>query len=134
MSSIFTKIISGEIPSNIVFENAKVAAFLDINPLTPGHTLVVPKVEQDNWETLDPKLFAEMNRVAQLVGKAIKIVYQPARVGLVIAGFEVPHTHIHVFGANSMEDFDFSKAKTDVSPAELAQTGTDLSTALKNLT
>lgn len=121
MSSIFTKIINRELPGNFVYETETVAAFLTIAPLSPGHTLVVPKQEVDYWESMQTELFQQLNSVAQLVGQAIKIAYQPARIGLVIAGFEVPHTHIHVFGANNLADFNFANVDDSVTAEELGQ-------------
>lgn len=110
MSSIFSKIIAGEIPGRFVYEDDRAVAFLDINPLVDGHTLVVPRVEVDKWTDLSEEDWAHLNHVAQKVGRAVVEVFGAQRAGLVIAGFDVPHTHIHVFPVNSMSDFNFSNA------------------------
>ncbi|MDO4909907.1 MAG: HIT family protein [Corynebacterium sp.] len=113
MSSIFTKIINGEIPGRFVYEDEQVVAFLDINPLTDGHTLVVPRKEVDKWTDLPAEEWAHLTAVAQKIGQAQKEVFGAPRAGLVIAGFDVPHTHIHVFPASGMGDFNFLNAGKD---------------------
>ncbi len=110
MSSVFSKILAGEIPGRFVYRDATVAAFLTIEPLTYGHTLVVPVKEVDRWTDLDPSTWARLNEVAQRVGQAVMKVFDAPRAGYIIAGFEVPHAHIHVFPTDSMQDFDFSRA------------------------
>ncbi|WP_430791586.1 HIT family protein [Actinoplanes sp. G11-F43] len=110
MSTIFTKIINGELPGRIVYSDDRVAAFLTIQPLTAGHTLVVPRAEVDEWTDLEPALAGHVLSVAHTIGGALKRAYRAPRVGLVIAGFEVPHAHVHVFTAEAMSDFDFARA------------------------
>jgi histidine triad (HIT) family protein len=116
MATIFTKIISGELPGRIIHSDDRAAAFLTIRPLTPGHTLVVPREEVDEWTDLDPSLAAHVLSVAHTIGNALKRAYPGTRTGLVIAGFEVPHAHVHVFPATDMTDFDFTKASDMPAP------------------
>ncbi|UQU62071.1 HIT family protein [Couchioplanes caeruleus] len=117
MPTIFTKIINGELPGRIVWSDERVAAFLTIAPLTPGHTLVVPRAEVDQWTDLDPDLYAHVMAVSHTIGGALKRAFDAPRIGLIVAGFEVPHAHVHVFPAHDMADFDFGRANSDV-PAE----------------
>ena len=110
MSTVFSKIIAGDIPGRIVYQDDTVAAFLTIEPVAYGHTLVVPVQEIDKWTDLPPELWAHMNEVAQRIGQAIIEVFGSARAGYLIAGFEVPHAHIHVFPADDMSGYDLSRA------------------------
>lgn len=97
MDSIFTKIIKGEIPSHKIYEDDKTLAFLDIHPVNPGHVLVVPKQQIADFEQLDEELYQAVMKTVYKVARHIKEVIKPPRIGLVIAGFDVPHVHIHVF-------------------------------------
>ncbi|GAB7046518.1 HIT family protein [Catenuloplanes indicus] len=117
MATVFTQIMNGDLPGRIVWSDERVAAFLTIAPLTAGHTLVVPRAEIDDWTQLPAELLGHVMTVSHLVGAALKRAYDAPRAGLVIAGFEVPHAHVHVFPAFGMEDFDFSRIETNV-PAE----------------
>ncbi|GAA2480321.1 HIT family protein [Winogradskya humida] len=119
MPTIFSRIISGELPGRIVWSDDRVAAFLTIAPLTPGHTLVVPRAEVDEWTDLDPELAAHVFAVAHTIGRALKTAFDAPRVGLIVAGFEVPHAHVHVFPAQEMADFDFTRADPDASAEDL---------------
>lgn len=110
MSSVFTKIINGELPGRFVYRDETVAAFLTIEPLAYGHTLVVPIEEVDKWTDLDSATWAHLNEVALEVGAAIKEAFDAPRSGYIIAGFDVPHTHIHLFPTSTMADYDFSQA------------------------
>ena len=112
MSTLFTKIITGEIPGRFVHEDDVCVAFLTIEPLSPGHTLVVPRAEVDHWLDLDAETAAHLMVTAQTIGTAIQRVYEPAKVGLMIAGLEVPHVHLHVTQMNSVTDLDFQRART----------------------
>jgi histidine triad (HIT) family protein len=107
MASIFSRIIGGEIPGRFVWRDDQAVAFLDVRPLSPGHTLVVPITEVDQWTDLEPELAAHLVGISHAVGVAQRGVFAPERIGLVIAGFEVPHVHVHVFPAASMAVFDF---------------------------
>jgi histidine triad (HIT) family protein len=103
--SIFTKIIKGEIPSYKIYEDDKTLAFLDIHPKTPGHTLVIPKVQVDQFQDLSDKDYEAMMHTVKKVANRIKEVLKPKRVGVEIMGMDVPHTHVHVFGFNNMPEY-----------------------------
>ncbi len=131
MGSVFTMIINGDLPGRFVWKDEHCAAFLTINPLTPGHTLVVPRTEIDEWTDLDPELWAHVTDVAHKIGLAIKEALGNARVGMVIAGFEVPHAHVHVFGADRMSQFDFARADPDPDPEALDEAAAKIRAALR---
>ncbi len=118
MATVFTKIIDGELPGRFVWSDERAVAFLSINPLAPGHTLVVPREEVDHWVDAAPDLLAHLTAVAHAVGDALRAVHDPPRVGLLVAGFEVPHLHLHVFPAADMAAFDFANAARTVDAAE----------------
>lgn len=118
MSTIFTQIIKGEIPSRMVWSDDSCVGFLSINPLGPGHSLVVPRAEVERWTECDPDLLAHLTLVARTIAQAIETVWEPPRTGLSIAGFDVPHLHLHVFPAWSLDSFDFATAADDVDAAE----------------
>jgi histidine triad (HIT) family protein len=118
MSTLFTKIIEGELPGRFVWTDDLAVAFLSINPLGPGHTLVVPRQEVDHWVDAGPALVSHLTAVAHAIGVAQSEIWQPPRVGLIVAGFEVPHLHVHVFPAWDMGAFDFSQAAASVDAAE----------------
>jgi diadenosine tetraphosphate (Ap4A) HIT family hydrolase len=120
MPTLFTRILRGELPAHFVWRDDRCAVFLTINPLTPGHSLVVPVAEVDHWLDLDVETNMHLTAVGHRVGLAIMETFGTQRVATVIAGFEVPHVHLHVFGANSMSDLDFANAATSVEQAELA--------------
>ncbi len=119
MASIFTRIINGEIPGRILHDDEHCIAMLDIRPLHPGHTLAIPKVEIDQWTDLDPELAQHLMSVAHRIGRAQKSVVPCERIGLMIAGFEVPHTHVHVVPLASMANLDFRNADTSPKADEL---------------
>jgi histidine triad (HIT) family protein len=112
--TLFTRIIEGEIPGTFVWRDDDCVGFLSINPLRPGHTLVVPKLEIDHWIDCPPELSNHLFTVARHIGAALQTVFQPTRIGLMIAGLEVPHLHIHVVPMDGMHDLDFSNAATSV--------------------
>ena len=118
MSSVFTKIINGEIPSYKIAEDKRFFAFLDINPLAKGHTLVIPKKEVDYILDLDDELHADLWNFAKKVGKAVEKVVECKRIGLTVIGLEVLHTHIHVIPINTIYDMDFKKEKLKFSEDE----------------
>lgn len=133
MASVFTKIINGEIPGIFVWKDDRAVAFLSINPLNQGHTLVVPRDEVDHWIDLDPDLARHLMDVSHAIGKALQRGFQPRRVGLMIAGFEVPHTHIHVVPINGMYDMDFGNAAAHVETEELESAAATIRAALEDL-
>lgn len=126
MASIFTRIIDGEIPGRFVWEDEVCVAFLDVRPLAPGHVLVVPRQEIDQWTDLVAGTARHLMGVAHRVGQAQKELLSPARIGLMIAGFEVPHVHIHVVPMDSMQALDFAQADTSPDPADLDRLGDQL--------
>lgn len=130
VTSIFAKIISGEIPSRRLWDDEVCVSFLDVRPLAPGHALVVPRAEIDAWTDLPIETAAHLMTVAHHIGNAQRAVFSPARIGLIIAGFEVPHAHLHVIPANSMQAFDFGRADTDPDTDVLDQQLHDLRSAL----
>ncbi|WP_342318383.1 HIT family protein [Corynebacterium mayonis] len=114
MSTVFTKILNGQLPGRFIYRDETVAAFLSIEPIAYGHTLVVPVEEVDKWTDLSPALWTHMNEVAKEIGQALIDAYGSARAGYLIAGFEVPHAHIHVFPANDMSGYNLA----NVTPAD----------------
>lgn len=109
MTTLFTKIIEGEIPGQLVWKDELAAAFLDIEPLRPGHVLVVSREEVDHWVDLPPATLAHLTDVAARIGRAQQVAFGSARVGLIIQGFEVPHAHLHVFPTDDPADFDLGR-------------------------
>lgn len=118
MATIFLRIINGEIPSYKIAEDENFFAFLDINPLTKGHALVVPKVEVDYIFDLDDQLLGEMMAFAKKVAKAIEKTIPCKRIGIAVIGLEVPHAHIHLVPLMGGNDIDFSRAKLKLSKEE----------------
>jgi len=131
MPSIFSKIISGEIPSYRIHENAHFYAFLDINPLAKGHTLVVPKVETDYLFDLEDDLIGDMMVFAKEVAKAIDLTMDCKRVGVAVLGLEVPHAHIHLVPINGLHDIEFSRPKLQLSIEEFVEIAEKISRAIK---
>jgi histidine triad (HIT) family protein len=119
MASIFTKIAKGEIPSYKIAETEGCFAFLDINPLAKGHTLVIPKQETDNFFDLDDKLYNELCLLAKKIAKAIEKTIPCAKVGVAVIGLEVRHAHIHLIPINGIHDIDFSRPKLKFTAEEL---------------
>ena len=119
MATVFTKIINGELPGRFVYEDDDIVAFLTIQPMTPGHTLVVPRAELDNWQDIDAPVFARVMEVAQLIGRAVCKAFDTERSGVIIAGLEVPHLHVHVFPARDLADFGFANVDNNPSPESL---------------
>jgi len=107
MASIFTRIITGELPARFVWQDEDCVAFLSNRPLRPGHTLVVPRAEIDHWLDVDGQLWSHLTATAQAIGRAQLAGFKPVRVGLMVAGLEVPHVHIHVVPIRDVHDLDF---------------------------
>ncbi|MCG7580690.1 MULTISPECIES: HIT family protein [Mycolicibacterium] len=133
MASIFTKIINGEIPGRFVYESDDVVAFLTIEPMTQGHTLVVPRAEIDQWQNIEPAVFARVMEVSQLIGKAVCSAFDAERAGVIIAGLEVPHLHVHVFPARDLSDFGFANVDRNPSPESLDEAQAKIKDALADL-
>ncbi|NND75272.1 MAG: HIT family protein [Ilumatobacter sp.] len=119
MSTIFTKIIGGDIPGTFVHRDDRCVAFLSINPMAPGHTLVVPIEEVDHWIDLSPELSAHLFAVSHRIGIAQSRAFDCERIGMVIAGYEVPHAHIHVVPTNDMSELSFANAAAHVDRSDL---------------
>jgi histidine triad (HIT) family protein len=126
MATIFTRIIDGEIPGTFVWRDERCVAFMSINPLRSGHVLVVPIDEVDHWLDCPPDLRDHLMEVAQAIGKAISSVYSPEKVGLMIAGLEVPHLHLHVVPIDGVRDLDFANAAASMSREALEEEAASL--------
>ena len=113
MASVFSMIIDGELPARFVWTDDECVAFMSINPLAPGHVLVVPRHEVEHWVDLDPDLLTHLVGVCQTIGAALQGGFQPVKVGMMIAGLEVPHAHIHLVPIRGDHDLDFDNAELD---------------------
>ena len=133
MTSVFTRIIDGELPARFVWKDDTCVAFLSNRPLRPGHTLVVPRAEIDHWLDLEPGLLEELSVLAQIIGKAQMQVFSPNRIGLVIAGLEVPHVHIHVIPIRDMRDLDFANQDPNPEPSEMDEAAASLRGELRRM-
>lgn len=131
MASIFTRIIDGEIPGRFIWTDESCIAMLDIRPLHLGHVLVIPRAEVDHWIDLPPETAAHLMTVAHHVGNAQRQVAGASRIGLMIAGFEVPHTHVHVVPIDSMANLDFRNADPSPRADELDRVAGELRAALR---
>ena len=121
MESIFSKIVAGEIPAHKVAETLEYLAFLDINPLTEGHLLVIPKKEVDYLFDLDSETYVGLMMFAQIVAMGLKKAIPCERIGLTVIGLEVPHAHIHLIPMNTMDDMNFSRPKLKLSEERLTE-------------
>jgi histidine triad (HIT) family protein len=130
MSTIFSKIIAGEIPSYRIHEDERFYAFLDIHPLAEGHTLVVPKVETDYLFDLDENLLGDMMIFSRKVALALDKTMDCLRVGVAVLGLEVPHAHIHLVPINGLHDIEFSKPKLKFTDAEFRATAAKIVAAI----
>lgn len=130
MASIFTKIVQGEIPCYKITENEDYLAFLDINPLTKGHTLVIPKKETDYLFDLDDDSLAGLTVFAKKVALAIDKVSDCKRVGVAVLGLEVAHAHIHLIPINGLYDIEFSRPKLKLSDEEFKEIAAQIRSAL----
>ena len=133
MTSVFTKIINREIPGRFVYEDDEFVAFLTIEPMTQGHTLVVPRAEIDQWQDVEPAVFARCMAVSRRIGKAVTKALGVPRAGLIIAGLEVPHLHVHVFPAYNLTDFGFANVDRNPSPESLDEAQAKIKAALAEL-
>ncbi len=132
MSTLFTKIIDGDLPGRFIWKDDDVVAFLTIAPLTPGHTLVVPREEISAWTDAPPALMARLMEVATAIGNVQQEAFDAERAGLVIAGFEVDHLHLHVFPATSMADFDFTRVDENPEPSSMDEAAAKLRRGLRD--
>ena len=130
MASVFTMIINGDLPGHFVWRDDVCVAFLSINPISRGHTLVIPIEEVDQWTDLAPETTQHLFNVSRRIADAQKAAFAPERIGLMIAGFEVPHTHVHVIPMNTMGDISFANAATSVDQDDLAAAAEELKARL----
>lgn len=133
MATIFTRIIDGDIPGTFVWRDDRCVAFLSINPMAYGHTLVVPIEEVDHWVDASPELAAHLFEVTRIIGQAQRLAFAPERVGVIVAGYEVPHTHVHVIPTNEMRELSFANAATSVDRESLESAATAIREALHAL-
>lgn len=131
MATIFTKIISGEIPGYKILEDDRYCAFLDINPLAKGHTLVIPKEETDYLFDLDDGLLAGLQVFAKKVARAIDKVMDCKRVGVAVLGLEVPHAHVHLIPINDLGDINFAKPKLELPGEEMEEIAAKIRAAIE---
>jgi len=133
MSTLFTKIIEGDIPSYTVAETKTCYAFLDINPLVEGHVLCVPKEEVDYLFDVDDSTYTDLMLFSKKVALAIKSVIDCERIGVAVIGLEVPHAHVHLVPINQIHDIDFSRPKLSFTESEFTGTAERISAAFKSL-
>ncbi|WP_322756025.1 HIT family protein [Frankia sp. Cas3] len=131
MASIFTRIINRELPGRIVYEDDHCVAFLTIAPLTPGHTLVVPRLEVDHWIDLPSDVLGELWSAAATVGRAVDRAFHPRKVAALLAGLEVPHVHVHIVAIESEAELSFARADQNPDPAALDDAADRIRAALK---
>lgn len=129
MPTLFTRIINRELPGKFVYEDEVAVAFLSISPIAPGHTLVVPRLEVDQWTDAPDDVLQHLTVVAKKIGEAAKDAFGAPRAGLIIAGLEIPHLHIHVFPVWSLGDFSFDRARP-ATDADLDDAAAKLTAAL----
>ncbi|HRW37247.1 MAG: HIT family protein [Acidimicrobiales bacterium] len=132
MATLFTRIIDGEIPGRFVWRDDRCVAFLTIAPIAAGHVLVVPRVEVDHWIDLDDDTAAHLMVVARRLGAAQMAAFSPSRIGVIVAGLEVPHTHVHVIPIETEADLDFRRADAGVAPEALDAAAEALRAALRD--
>ncbi|MGH8872367.1 MAG: HIT family protein [Acidimicrobiia bacterium] len=133
MPTLFTRIIDGEIPGTFVWRDEHCVAFLSINPLRRGHTLLVPRTEIDHWIDCPPHLADHLFSVARHIGAALQQAFRPTRIGLMIAGLEVPHLHIHLVPIDDVHDLDFANAAKSVDRQELDEAATAVRDQLRSM-
>ena len=121
MTTIFTRIIRGEIPGTFVYTDEACVAFMSINPMADGHVLVIPRDEVDHWVDLSPYMASHLFEVSHRISKALQKAFPCERVGLIIAGYEVNHCHIHLIPTNNMGQLSFANAAASVERATLEQ-------------
>ena len=133
MATIFTQIIEGRLRARFVWKDDRCVAFLSNRPLRPGHSLVVPREEIDHWLDLDPDLLCHLAETAQAIGKAQMAGFKPARIGVMLAGLEVPHCHLHVVPIRGVHDLDFDNQDPDPDPAMMDEAAKTIQRELEKL-
>ncbi|MBP2413856.1 histidine triad (HIT) family protein [Arthrobacter stackebrandtii] len=132
MSTLFTKIINGDIPGRFIWKEEDCVSFLTIGPLTDGHVLVVPREEVDKWTDASPELVSKLMAVSQTIGQAQVAAFGAPRAGVIIAGFEVEHLHIHVFPAYGLDNFSFAAVNNNPDPDVMDASAEKLRVALRD--
>jgi histidine triad (HIT) family protein len=133
MATIFTRIINGDLPGRFVWRDERAVAFLSNRPLRPGHTLVISREEIDHWLDLPADLARHLMEVSQSIGKALQHGFQPTKVGLMIAGLEVRHVHLHVVPIRDLHDLDFANQDPNANPADLDRAAETIRASLRDL-
>ncbi|HXC75904.1 MAG TPA: HIT family protein [Candidatus Acidoferrum sp.] len=133
MTSIFSRIIEGELPADFVWKDDAAVAFLSNRPLRPGHTLVVPRLAIDHWLDLEPALLSHLAETAQTIGKAQMAAFKPVKIGLMLVGLEVPHVHFHVVPISGPHDLDFDRQDPNPDPSTMKAAGESLRRELRRL-
>lgn len=133
MSTVFTMIMKGEIPGRIIWQDEKTVAFFTIEPFQYGHTLVVPREEIDHWVDMPQDLASHVFGVVHKVSEGLQKAFDPQRVGMIIAGFDVPHTHIHVWPSQHQSEFTFEQANRNPDAAAMDEAAAKLREALREL-
>lgn len=133
MATIFSQIIEGKLPARFVWKDDDCVAFLSNRPLRPGHALVVPRLEVDHWLDLEPSLLARLTEAAQAIGRAQMAAFKPARVGMMLAGLEVPHCHFHVVPIRGLHDLDFGHQDPNPDPASMDEAAQGIRRELRKL-
>jgi|TARA_B100000085_G_scaffold274530_1_gene291286 diadenosine tetraphosphate (Ap4A) HIT family hydrolase len=121
VASVFTEIINGNLPAHAIWRDTECVSFLSINPISDGHCLVVPIAEVDHWVDLPTEKVGHLLEVASIIGQSQMKSFKPSRIGQMIAGFEVPHTHLHVLPINDIRDLDFRNASSNANHDQLAE-------------
>ena len=132
MSTVFTKIINGDIPGTFVYRDEACVAFMSINPMADGHVLVVPRDEVDHWVDLSPYLSSHLFEVSHRISRALQKAFPCERIGLIIAGYEVPHCHIHLIPTDNMGQLSFSNAAASVERSALEENARRIIDALSS--
>ena len=133
MASLFTRIIAGEIPGRFVWKDDRAVAFMTIAPIAPGHTLVVPRDEIDHWIDMPTDLAQHVMTVSQAVGRGIQKAFSPLRVGVMVAGLEVPHVHLHLVPINAIAELNFANQDANARPEDLDAAAEKIRKALREL-
>jgi histidine triad (HIT) family protein len=133
VATIFSRIIAGELPARFVWKDGACVAFLSIRPLRPGHALVVPRAEIDHWLDLDAELLSHLVETAQAIGKAQMAGFKPARIGVMLAGLEVPHCHLHVVPIRGVHDLDLDNQDPNPDPATMDDAARTIRRELRRL-
>lgn len=131
MPTVFSRVIAGELPARFVWRDERAVVFLSIAPLRPGHCLVVPRAEVDHWLDLAPDLAAHLTAVAQTVGRALHRAFPSTKVGLMIAGLEVPHVHLHLVPIDGLGDMDFARQDRNPTAASMDEAARKIREALR---